>query len=123
MNGLLATLAQITMAAGTEGANDKAAIEKIRGQCNVMFADLKAKKTKLIQEEAAFQKHFTTTSDKLAKEITRLTELISDLDDEIEDLKNCIAVQGSNKISAQNKWDRNDSLRTKAGAMCVAMEL
>jgi len=33
MNGLLATLAQITMAAGTEGANDKAAIEKIRGQC------------------------------------------------------------------------------------------
>lgn len=33
MNGLLATLAQVTMAATTEGANDKAAVEKIRSMC------------------------------------------------------------------------------------------
>lgn len=121
MNGLLATLAQITMAAGTEGANDKAAVEKIRAQCQGMFADLKARKTKLLQEDSDFQKHYTTTSDKLKKEVTRLQELIDDLENEIEELKNCVAVQTSNKMSAQAKFDRNDSLRTKANAMCAAM--
>jgi len=65
-----------------------------------MFADLKARKVKLLEENSTFQKHFTTTSEKLKKEVTRLQELIEDLENEIEELKNCVAVQTSNKMSA-----------------------
>lgn len=65
-----------------------------------MFADLKARKVKLIKEDSDFQKHFTTTSEKLKAEVKRLQELIEDLENEIEELKNCVAVQTSNKMSA-----------------------
>lgn len=88
-----------------------------------MLADLKAKKKTLLEDDSKFQKHFTVTSEKLKKEIERLTELIVDLEAEIEELKNCVSVQTSNLMSAKNKFARNDSLRSKAKSMCDAMAL